>query len=195
VVRKFIVEHYFRSLRALALATKTYRDLPGLTINLGVISLPLHDARWLPPAGIQRLNRQQKFACIAIFESGTYNIVPAALDDVIAISSRNSIFASSLLHHDPSLIDHKDDITRVVGNVGKTGMVLMVAPQAPRLRKVDLNNFRLVSHTPFDGKSEDSFKSTSLHLRFTEFEMAFDVGQRGAIDKDLCLVETLIRSV
>jgi hypothetical protein len=72
-------------------------------------------------------------------------------------------------------------------------MVLMVAPQAPRLCKVDLNNFRLVSHTPFDGKSEDSFKSTSLHLRFTEFEMAFDVGQRGAIDKDLCLVETLIQ--
>ncbi|KAH8632269.1 hypothetical protein IG631_13952 [Alternaria alternata] len=193
VVKTFTIEPYLQSLRALALATKTFKDLPGSTISLGIISTPLHDALWLPPAGVQFLNRQQKFACIAMFESGTYNIEPTALNDVIAISSRNSIFTSKLLHHDPSSIGHKDDITRVIGNVGKTGMVLMVAPQAPRLRKIDLNNFRLVSHTPFDGKSEDSFKSTSLHLRFTEFEMAFDVGQRGAIDKALCLVETLIQ--
>jgi hypothetical protein len=193
VVKTFTVEPYLRSLRALSLATRTYEDLPGSTISLGIISTPLHDALWLPPIGEQRLNRQQKFACIAMFESGTYNIEPTALDDVIAISSRNSIFASKLLHHDPSSIEHVDDITRVIGNVGKTGMVLMVAPQAPRLRKIDLNNFRLVSHAPFDGKSEDSFQSTSLHLRFTEFEMAFDIGQRGAIDKDLCLVETLIQ--
>ncbi|CAN9352434.1 unnamed protein product [Alternaria alternata] len=193
VVKTFTVEPYLRSLRALSLATETFKDLPGSTISLGIISTPLHDALWLPPTGVQRLNRQQKFSCIAMFESGTYNIEPTALDDVIAISSRNSIFTSKLLHHDPSSIEHKDDITRVIGNVGKTGMVLMVAPQAPRLRKIDLNNFRLVSHAPFDGKSEDSFRSTSLHLRFTEFEMAFDVGQRGAIDKDLCLVETLIQ--
>jgi hypothetical protein len=193
VVRFLDVEPYFRSLRALSLATKTYKDLPGSTISLAIISLPLHNALWMPSVGVQRLNRQQKFACIAMFESGTYNIDPAALDDVIAISSRNSIFASKMLHHDPSSIEHQDEITRVIGNVGRTGMVLMVAPQAPRLRKIDLNNFRLVSHAPFDGKSEDSFKSTSLHLRFTEFEMAFDVGRRGAIDKDLCLVETLIQ--
>ncbi|CAN9389827.1 unnamed protein product [Alternaria alternata] len=193
VVKTFTVEPYLRSLRALSLATETFKDLPGSTISLGIISTPLHDALWLPSTGVQRLNRQQKFSCIAMFESGTYNIEPTALDDVIAISSRNSIFTSKLLHHDPSSIEHKDDITRVIGNVGKTGMVLMVAPQAPRLRKIDLNNFRLVSHAPFDGKSEDSFRSTSLHLRFTEFEMAFDVGQRGAIDKDLCLVETLIQ--
>jgi hypothetical protein len=193
LVKPFTVRPYFRSLRALSLATKAYRDLPGSTISLGIISLPLHDALWLPPIDVQQLNRQQKFACIAMFESGTYNIEPTALNDAIAISSRNSIFASKLLHHDPISVEHKDDITRVIGNVGKSGMVLMVAPQAPRLRKIDLSNFHLVSHAPFDGKSEDSFRSTSLHLRFTEFEMAFDVGQRGAIDKDLCLVETLIQ--
>lgn len=193
VVKRFNMKSYFQSLRALSLATKTYKDLPGSTISLGIISTTLHDALWLPSEHIQQLSRQEKFACIAMFESGSYNIDPATLNDVIALSSRNSIFASKLLHHDPSSTEHKDDITRVIGNVGRVGMVLMVAPQAPRTREVELNNFRLVTHAPFDGRSEDSFKATTLHLRFTEFEMAFDVGQRGAIDKDLCLVETLIQ--
>jgi hypothetical protein len=111
VVKSFNVKSYFQSLRALSLATKTYKDLPGSTISLGIISLSLHDALWLPPPGVQQLSRQEKFACIAMFESGTYNIEPTALDDVIAISSRNSIFASKLLHHDPSSVEHRDDIT------------------------------------------------------------------------------------
>jgi hypothetical protein len=192
-VRGFSFESHLASLHALSLATKTYQELPGATINLQIISMPLHHALWLPDPWVGHLNRQQKFSCIAMFESGCYNMDPRAFKDVIAISSRNSIFASSLLHHDPSSLEHVDNISRVVGNVGKTGMVLMVAPQAPRLRKVQLDNFRLVSHAPFDGKSEDNFKSTSLHLRFTEYEMAFDVGERGAIDKDVCLVETLIQ--
>jgi hypothetical protein len=72
-------------------------------------------------------------------------------------------------------------------------MVLMVAPHAPRVREVQLDNFRLVNHAPFDGKCENNFQSTTGHLRFTEFEMAFDVGDRGAVDKDLCLVETLVQ--
>jgi hypothetical protein len=33
-------------------------------------------------------------------------------------------------------------IALVVGNVGKTGMVLMIAPQAPRVRKPDLDHWR-----------------------------------------------------
>jgi hypothetical protein len=126
-----------------------------------------------------------------MFESGSYNIDPSDLNEVIAISSLNSIFVSNIPLEDPFGIGHVDDITRVVGNVGKTGMVLMVAPHEPRIRKVELDEFRLVTHAPFNGKAEDSFKSTFGHLRFTEFEMAFNVGERGAIDKDLSLVETL----
>ncbi|EUC27895.1 hypothetical protein COCCADRAFT_66825, partial [Bipolaris zeicola 26-R-13] len=181
------------SLHALSLATQTFADLPGATINLKIISTPLHQSLWLPPQGVRFLSRGQKFACIAVFESGLYNIDPIVMKDVIAISSRNSIFASALLHNDPGSLDHVNDVRRVVGNVGKTGMVLMVAPQAPRTKGVNLNEFRLVCHNPFNGKSEDSFRSTSLHLTFTEFELPVDVGERGAIDKDLCFVETLIQ--
>lgn len=192
-MKSFNVHAYLRSLHAFSLAINTYEELPGSTISLKLVSSPLHNASWAPGFETCSLTRQQKFACIAMLESGTYNIDPEELRDVIAISSRNSIFVSRLLLEDPASMDHVDDISRVVGNVGKTGMVLMVAPQAPRLREAELDDFRLVTHAPFDGKLEDSFKATSLHLRFTEFEMAFNVGERGAIDKDLCLVETLVQ--
>lgn len=192
-IHRFTDQSLFDSLHALSLATQTFADLPGATINLKIISTPLHQSLWLPPQGVRFLSRGQKFACIAVFESGLYNIDPIVMKDVIAISSRNSIFASALLHNDPGSLDHVSDVRRVVGNVGKTGMVLMVAPQAPRTKGVNLNEFRLVCHNPFNGKSEDSFRSTSLHLTFTEFELPVDVGERGAIDKDLCSVETLIQ--
>lgn len=192
-MKSFNVQAYLRSLHVFSLAINTYKELPGSTISLNLISSPLHNAAWAPGFETRSLTRQQKFACIAMLESGTYNIDPKELRDVIAISSRNSIFVSRLLLEDPATTDHVNDISRVVGNVGKTGMVLMVAPQAPRLRKAELDDFRLVTHAHFDGRLEDSFKATSLHLRFTEFEMAFNVGERGAIDKDLCLVETLVQ--
>jgi hypothetical protein len=192
-IKKHNVRPYLHSLHAVSLASSTYNEVPGSTISLQLISRTLHYAKWLPPWTTFRLTRQQKFACIASLESGSYNVNPEELKEVIAISSRNSIFVSKLLLEDPVTLTHIDSITRVVGNVGKTGMVFMVAPQAPRVRQVILDNYQLVTHAPFDGKLEDSFVSTSLHLRFTEFEMPFNVGQRGAIDKDLCLVETLVQ--
>jgi len=192
-ITTYDVGRYLRSLHAVSLATETYSDLPGSTISLQLIYLPLHEAKWLPYSRTQSLTRQQKFACIAMFESGSYNVEPGDLIDVIAVSSRNSIFVSRLLLEDPSSLEQMESITRVVGNVGRTGMVFMVVPPTPRLRKVELDDYRLVTHAPFDGKRENSFQATSLHLRFTEFEMPFNVGQRGAIDKDLCLVETLVQ--
>jgi len=191
--KSFDMGPYLKSLHAVSLATMTYQQPAGSTISLHLLSSSLHEAAWPPPLGSMKLSRQQKFSCIAMFESGSYNICPGDLDDVIAISSRNSIFVSSLLLEDPYSLDHVDNVRRVVGNVGKSGMVLMVAPQSPRIKEVGLEQFRLVTHAPFDGKSEDSFRSTSLHLRFTDFEMPFNVGDRGAIDKDLRLVETLIQ--
>jgi hypothetical protein len=191
-ITSFHATNYFEPLHGLSLATKAYRELPGATISLHLISTPLNKAHWIPDFKKRHLSRQEKLACIAMLESGSYNIHPGDLNDVIAISARNSIFVSRLLVNDPFALDHVDDVKRVVGNVGRTGMVLMFAPQAPRIRKSDLQEWKCVMHAPFDGKLENSFSSTSLHLRFTEFEMAYNIGNRGAIDKDLCFVETLI---
>jgi hypothetical protein len=72
-------------------------------------------------------------------------------------------------------------------------MVFNIVPLIPRLRKVELDEYQLVTPAPFDGKLEDSFVTTVLHLSFTEFEMPYNVGRRDAMDKDICLVETLVQ--
>lgn len=187
------VELFMRSIHGLELATEVYEELAGSTISLSLISRPLHTACWVPDYNDSRLSRPGKFSCIAMFESGSFNLDPGDLGDVIAISSRNSLFISEVLLNDPFSQDHADSITRVVGNVGRAGIVLMVAPPEPRVRKPELNNWSRVAHAPFDGRLEDSYSATSLHLAFTEFEIPFNLSDRGSIDTELCLVETLVQ--
>ncbi|UPL01886.1 hypothetical protein LCI18_013279 [Fusarium solani-melongenae] len=121
-------------------------------------------------------------------------MIPTSLSDVIAISTRNSLFISAILLSEPFDESSKNDIRHVIGNVGKAGMVMMAAPLKPRIRPVDINKWKQISHAPFLGETLDCFGSTSLHLSFTEFEMPVDIGQRGSIDRDtqVRVVETVI---
>jgi hypothetical protein len=197
----FEFDDYMRSLEALSLATRCYQELARATISIDVISRPLHKSLWVPSDHLliidpseRLLKRQELFCCIAMLDSGIYNLRPSDLEDVMAISVRNTIYVSRTLLCDPYDASSEHRIALVVGNVGKAGMVLMVAPQAPRVRKPDLDHWRQIIHAAFDGKSEDSFKATSLHLSFTDFALPLDASKkrRGAIDSDLTFVETLI---
>ncbi|KAL8833480.1 MAG: hypothetical protein Q9170_004254 [Blastenia crenularia] len=192
------VTPFINSLNALALATAMYQDFPGATAFLGVIQHSLHKARWVPRDEAfwaerhRSLMRQQRFACIAFFESGSYDLRPSDLTEVMAMSLRISIYVSFTLLGDPYEFSQKDRVALVVGNVGKPGIVMMVAPLAPRVKPADVNAWRQITHAPFQGAAEDCFRATSLHLSFTDFEMPFAVGQRGAIDNDIAMVETVI---
>jgi hypothetical protein len=197
----FIFRNYMRSLEALSLATKSYRELGRATISIGIISRPLHQNRWVPPdsellydPSRRVLRRQHFFCCIAMLDSGYYDLSPTDFEDVMAISVRNTIYVSKTLLGDPFEASNQHRIALVIGNVGQSGMVLMVAPQAPRVRPPDLNHWREVTHAVFTGKLDDCFKATSLHLSFTEFILPLTASKkrRGAIDSDLKLVETLI---
>ncbi|KAJ2996572.1 hypothetical protein NUW58_g935 [Xylaria curta] len=150
-----------------------YRGLVGASVSLRVIDRPLYKAHWIPENDFFAqdnldLARPQRFAYIAFFESA--------------------------LLSDPFGLSVKSDIRHVIGNVGKTGMVMMVAPLAPRIRPLNINKWKQIAHAPFDGHAEDRFTSTSLHLSFTEFKMPFNIGQRGSIDRDIQVrsVETVI---
>jgi hypothetical protein len=71
--KTFVISDFLKSLHGFSLAVKTYRDLPGCTISLQLISSPLHGTYWVPELGARLLTRQQKFACISMLESGSYN--------------------------------------------------------------------------------------------------------------------------
>ncbi|KAK5652311.1 hypothetical protein OQA88_10661 [Cercophora sp. LCS_1] len=193
------VEPYLQSLTAFSLVRDVYKCLGGATASIRIIDRPLYSLRWVPQVsrdflGAYSLDRPRRFACIAAFESGTFDLDPSGLAEVIALSTRNSLFASAVLLNDPFDDAESHIVRHVVGNVGKTGMVMMVAPLAPKVRAMDLNNWRRISHCRFDKKREDCFQATTLHLSFTEFEMPMDIGQRGSIDRDIHIrvVETVV---
>lgn len=196
--KRFDIERYVDSVEAYQAARSLYARLSGATVSLRVIDRPLHSAGWAAGGDLEapsQFARSRRLACIAYFESGVYDMSPDNFDDVIALSTRNSLYISAILLGDPfEAQQNADHIRHVIGNVGKTGIVLMVAPLAPKVRQPDLGMWKRVAHSRFDRSREDCFAATSLHLSFTEFEMPVDIGQRGSIDRDMHVrvIETII---
>ena len=209
-------ESCVRSLKALASAKRIYDRLPEATVALKTASKPLYKSMWVKSSGKHRaatrarpkysrrlrasnadpwlcdLSPASAFACIAMFESGTYDIDPRVLEHVFAISSGNSIFVAAPLLDDPSRGCREICITRIVGNIGRAGVALLIPPQATRVRKPELENWEVVNHAPFDGQCTDSFQNTTHHLSFTQYTMPCDIGKHGAQDVEAFFIESLV---
>lgn len=195
-----------RSLYALAIADTIYQSLPNATIDLQIASQPLHRARWIPQLGSTSLNdslnatpytmkgmtQAKAFACIAMFESGHLNVDPEALTAVSAMSSGDSIFVAASLTCDPATRCPHWSIKRVVGNVGRAGIAMLVAPQNPRVRPRDINSWTQINHSPFNGNLDDCFQGTSVHLTFTGYEIpvASNSQSHGFQDSELFFLES-----
>ncbi|KAK3171567.1 hypothetical protein OEA41_003651 [Lepraria neglecta] len=78
------------------------------------------------------------------------------------------------------------------GNVGKTGLALLLSPRNTLMREPDLDTWELISHSRFDGKFEDNFRSTSLHLSLIRYEQPLNTQNHGARDKEACYLEAVI---
>ena len=141
---------------------------------------------------LYELDLASKFACIALCEFGIHQIDPMVLQHVFAMSSRNSIFVAAPLLNDPARDDKDREIIRVIGNIGRAGIAMMIPPQAPRIRSAETNSWEQVNHAPFDGNPEDCFQNTSLHLSFTQYTLPIDTGTHGAQDTETFLIESPI---
>ncbi|KAM3077388.1 hypothetical protein ACMFMG_006735 [Clarireedia jacksonii] len=190
-----------RTLAGLEFATSIYEKLDGATVSLEILNLTLSTAQWVRELITITGNAEQSrfkqrltlsFACLAMFESGQFDIAPESLHGVFALSSGDSIFMYSALLADPAVEPPKLHIKRVLGNLGRPGMSFLVSPAKPRLKEYSLASWHLVNHFPFDGEFRNSFAGTSLHLSFTDFVMPIDVGWRGLRDNPAFLVEALI---
>lgn len=191
------------SLRACAAAAKVYSFLPYGSISSLVFSQPLDKADWIPRHGHVEiephihplmLSLPEIFSCIAMFDSGTYNIQLDYLSEVFAISTGNSIYVSSALLDDPHKHPNIADVRRVAGNIGQAGLSFLVAPQEPKTRGLDMENWRQISHHVFTGVPEDNFKHTSIHLSLTGYDLPMKTERRDRhmIDRPARLVETLV---
>jgi hypothetical protein len=77
-------------------------------------------------------------------------------------------------------------------NIGKPGVCLLICPPDLDVRDT-LDDWTLISHAPSDGKMEDSFRKTSLHLKLTGAELPLDVGSRGGKFTDAMYVDGVVQ--
>jgi hypothetical protein len=189
-----------RSVKALYVAADAYKHLQGARIAIKVAERPLYRAKWVmeyqahileAAEGLpeNELTFAQVFACIASLESGSIDIDPGSLNYVMAMSIGNSIYIAAPLICDPAECFNDVKVKRVVGNVGRPGMAMLITPRDPRMSKLDHDTWNHVNHDGFDGKVEDCFQHTTLHLSFTDWEMPIDVGAQGARDREVFFLE------
>ncbi|RDW64330.1 uncharacterized protein DSM5745_09741 [Aspergillus mulundensis] len=190
-------DHHF-SLLTLGRITDHYKhDFPHLKLSMGVIKECLANWTWarsvvkdletqhleaasLACNGIitesiypRPLTRQQAFASILQFESGSLSVNVDEMEKVMAISSGNSLFIAQSVLNDPIPPANMTSgaVVHAIGNVGKPGIALLVAPEQPEIREHDVEKWHVVNHNPFDGSpSGGSFEASSLHMSFTGWE-------------------------
>jgi hypothetical protein len=193
-----LVRREIISLQTWALMADIYSQLPGATISTLVVRQSLRLAKWIPRHDVRKnessLTLPQVFACVAMFDSGTCNLDPEELSQVFALSSGNSLYVAGSLLCDPYKKRSPADIQRVVGNIGRAGITFLICPPEVKLREADPEKWMAINHNPFDGKLEDYFQETSIHLSFTEYEIPITVEgkSRHAIDREVVLVESLL---
>jgi len=129
-------------------------------------------------------------ASCVLFDSGGFNLEPSSLKAVMAMSSGNSIFIPKRLLSDPWDDDTRGPaIKSIIGNLGRPGIAMLMPPQSPRMREPGHDSWTQISHHPFDGKLENNFQHTTLHLTFSDYELPIDVGQHGLRDRQIYFLE------
>lgn len=186
---------YMQTLYAIYSVSLTYHHMHNAEINLNVLSLPLYKAKWAADASSAtetNISISQAFACVAMLDSGFVNLAPQDCKDVMAVSSGNSLYVSSLLLNDPcNMSDHKI-IRHRIGNVGRPGLVLLLSNRNPDIGEPSLETWRMVNHSRYNGKVEDNFQSISLQLGLTGYEMPLNIHNPGLIDSEAFYVEAVV---
>ena len=200
------------SLKSLEMAVMVYKQLPRASISLHVVA---HDAlastHWamlsepafvdldsnrtdkiLQPLLPAKLSRPATFLCIAFFESGGFNIAPMYLGNVMAVSSGNSIFVAAPLLCDPAIEPAPHSVQRIIGNVGRSGIAFLYPPESPQTKEWDMGFHQVIRHEAFDGRLDDCFQSTTLHLAFSCYELPIDVGIHGGRFVEAFFLEAVV---
>ena len=193
----FLPRDFIDSLQILEFAGSVYNTLERATISLALVNTakPLSEranvSMWTN-AGWDR-EPLCAFSCIALFDTGKIEIPPNYFENALAMVIDNSIYVTKVMITDPFVHYNLRTplIRRIVGNIGKTGVSILVPPKRPLVRGLS-DSYKLVNHEMYNFKREDCFSGTSLHLNFTEW--ALPVGQPSShtIDHDVWHVESVI---
>ena len=81
---------------------------------------------------------------------------------------------------------------RVVGNIGRAGLALLIPPREPKLPVQNPDSWKMINHASFDGKFENCFPSTSLHLGFSGYEFPLAVDNHGGRFTEAFFIEAVV---
>jgi hypothetical protein len=190
---------HFKSLRGLAIASEIFKTIPDVQISLEITSRPFHKSKWIPESegsntagNCRLLARPNTFACIVLLITGSLDLAPHNVKQVMAISFSNHIYAAAPLLCDPFEIPHPHEVRRVIGNIGKAGLALLIPAANPLHRKPEIDKWGLINHEYFTGNAEDCFQGTSLHLSLTDYTVPFNEDHSGARDTEAFFQEALV---
>ncbi|KAJ5785187.1 uncharacterized protein N7503_010399 [Penicillium pulvis] len=195
-------------LRGIAAMANLYEGLNGATIDVRSVKFDLGRAGWVGQA-VSRGERYRvhlsrvlaptylhyaaSFACIAMLETGSFNLNPSELGSVMALSVADSLYVASCLLRDPSESSPRFYIQRLIGNVGRAGLAFLIPPVEPMIKDYDaVNEWQFLEYAEFDGRLQNNFSSTSLQLSFTEAIFPINIGYSGGVDIEAFFLETLV---
>ncbi|KAK0510804.1 hypothetical protein JMJ35_006356 [Cladonia borealis] len=193
----------YQGLKAVSALALIYNKLHGARISLQIANRRINDWKWSQSIydifeyesmveSIDQCSREEAFACTVACESGTIDLDPKSLSAVMAISSGNSLYVADRLLLDPWKDSSPVPVERIVGNVGRPGIVMMIAPDQPRIRKLDEGTWHLINHAEFDGASDDTFQELTLHLSISDWQQAVDINSVGSRDTEICFVNGIV---
>ncbi|OAL53522.1 hypothetical protein IQ07DRAFT_559746 [Pyrenochaeta sp. DS3sAY3a] len=171
-----------RTMKALEFAGTIYQAVDSVTVCVEAFNQPIFDSKWakalLTPAHFDAftrnhlkpatLSREIAFSCVTYLGCST-DIEPSLLKDVFAMAHEDSLYLASQLTCDPFESVNPYELQRILGNVGRAGITMLVPPKDPIVRQVDASSWKVISNTRFDGQQLDCLSKTSLHLSFTDY--------------------------
>ncbi|KAF2236089.1 hypothetical protein EV356DRAFT_531335 [Viridothelium virens] len=195
---------FHHGMRALSAVAMIYEKFRGSGISLQIASQRITNWKWsqsicsgvddfanvLKP--INYCSREEAFSCIAACESGSVDLSPTSLNAVMAISNGKSLYVAESLVRDPWDSELPVPVDRFMGNLGRPGMVLMIAPEQPRVTKLDEGTWRLINHREFDGSHENMFQQLTLHLSISEWQQSIGTSSIGNRDIEACFVNGIV---
>ncbi|RFU25180.1 hypothetical protein B7463_g11158, partial [Scytalidium lignicola] len=139
-----------------------------------------------------KLSRSSTFACIIMLESGGFDLDPHDLQHAMAVSSENSLYIAAPLLCDPLTELEAHEVRRVVGNIGRPGVAVLIPPVNPKVRSLQISKWNIINHAPFDGNLADCFRSTSLHLSFSGYELPIMTSEHGGRFVEAFFLEAIV---
>jgi hypothetical protein len=84
------------------------------------------------------------------------------------------------------------ELKRILGNVGRAGITMLVPAHNPMTREKSSASWKFMRDGTFNGRQEDHFDKTSLHLSFTGYHVPLFDGISGGQDSWIFLLESVV---